>query len=232
MDKWTDEEGSAILEIISSAKSEPFHSLLNQESYFYPSPPSFLSPFALGAYGVLSLRITPPIRTCLDGLSTALRIAALRLLLELILKADQVWRSTDLLSSCQAEGARRICERSCASVDELVARAHARSSALTRVRTVGLKRWWVVFVGSLRPGWDQNHLKLVRMRSPRSVMEWKGQLWWFAVDARVKRSSQQTDAWICLFNSYIAVDPQCPINIKILSGPHICSLLATCVSVL
>lgn len=58
-----DEEGSAILEIISSAKSEPFHSLPNQESYFYPSPPLFLSPFAVGAYGVLSLRITPPIRT-------------------------------------------------------------------------------------------------------------------------------------------------------------------------
>lgn len=128
-----DEEGSAILEIISSAKSEPFHSLLNQESYFHPSPPSFLSPFALGAYGVLSLRTTPPIRTCLDGLSTALRIAALQLLLELILKADQVLRSTDLLSSCQAEGARRICERTRASVDELVART--RTFARTHARS-------------------------------------------------------------------------------------------------
>lgn len=115
--------------IISPAKSEPFHSLLNQESYFYPSPPLFLSPFPVGAYGVLSLHITPHIRTRLDGLSTALRIAALRPLLELILKAVRVWRSTDLLNSCQADGARRIHECTCAGV--LVAHAHVRRHSRT-----------------------------------------------------------------------------------------------------
>lgn len=93
--------------------------------------------------------------------------------------------STDLLKPCQAEGMRwflHVCV--CVPWDWNVK--------------------WSGFAGSVHPGWDQNHLKLVWMRSPRRVMEWKGQvggLWEMFVPVSLTHTITHMDlkgSWISL----------------------------------
>lgn len=63
----------------------------------------------------------------LDGLSAALRIAALRLLLELILKADQVWKALISRAHVRPKESGAGSADVCASAVGLVARARSRT---------------------------------------------------------------------------------------------------------
>lgn len=168
-----------------------------------------------------------PSARALVGLSTASRIAALRLLLELILKADQVWRSTDLLSSCQAEGARRICERTCASVDELAAltrtfaRTHARSHRGTLKVVSGFCRFAASWLRSKSSQTCVNEISKECNGVKRPALVVRGRC--------SSQAQLATDGRLNL--SFQFIHSRRPsvsyINIKILNCSHICSLLAT-----